>query len=111
MSEEIEQACREIACFMDQSIVGEYPYINIVNLEGEKVLGVEGHYGVSLDALVPVWEKLSNRKGLAVYEFLKGKPDNLVEYMFRKEKLTLQQAACLLTAKAIREVKGCLNVK
>jgi len=70
-------------------------------------------YSESLDALVPVWEKLEPRSELIFDRFYDDEGDYWHVY-FKDQKISitytsLQEAACIATAKAIQELKENKN--
>ena len=102
---EIQEANKIIAEYM-----GEGSLINSMDFDLKARLHV-GRYSKSLDALVPVWEKL----GSFMIE-LENKSPFHEGYLFditlrpsgtfytRTTARTIQEAACLATAKAIQEL-------
>ena len=64
---------------------------------------------VSLDALVPVWEKLNKRVEIKNYY---GSDDEMawtIDIDYSTQKGTIQSAACMATARAIKELESDTN--
>ena len=99
----LEEADKIIAEFMGMYIVGEY--IHEKDDRGEYCHHVV--YSKSLDALVPVWEKLEE---IGELDFERDSKkwyfgiDLPIGYEYGEHK-SLQQAAAIATAKAIRSLK------
>ena len=67
-------------------------------------------YSKSLDALVPVWDKLgySKTQGIGFHRYKSGWQvgiGTILPLIHLSTSVTLQEAACLATAKAIKELK------
>jgi hypothetical protein len=103
----VEEANRIVAEFMGGPYEGDSAYCDddSDDLIPEIEEKIKNHY-VSLDALVPVWEKLSS--SIQIYHSPLN--DYSVRTPFGQELSdkheTIQQAACIATAKAIKELEG-----
>jgi hypothetical protein len=75
-----------------------------IEYKGEKVKAYSSSYTESLDALVPVWEKLQKPFELSIY-----KEENLFlvqMYNESEEMESIQQAAAYATYRAIKELRN-----
>ena len=66
-------------------------------------------YAYSLDAIVPVWEKLCStthgeHSRLVVPLFMTERGTHIQALMYMHKNLSIQEAACIATAKAIKEL-------
>ena len=103
----IEEANRLIAEYMGLKYVLERNHI--ISYSGLKV----SPYSKSLDALVPVWEKLNLPKIIELdirdHNYAKGfgfrTYADLSYSIYEDSSESIQEAACIATAKAIKELK------
>lgn len=91
-------------------IIAEYMGYKDDGTEFDAIIHENAAYAKSLDALVPVWEKLptlpeffSNSKNH--YEVMFDIGDTATMYA-KGEAATIQEAACIATARAILELRG-----
>ena len=104
-----ETANKIIAEYMGGPYKGDSMYCS---LDGETIIPdiedqIKEHY-LSLDALVPVWEKLSNRNTLSMVtgdDIRVYYSPQITNYRQIVQAETIQQAAAIATAKAIQELK------
>lgn len=109
----IQEANRVIAEYMDEG-----PFCNCENpldIDGDRVVCenctnyIVENYNESLDALVPVWEKLGRDFDCYLH---RDKNNDISGWLFYFHGLkiehtseTIQEAACIATAKAIKELE------
>ena len=92
-----EEADKIIAEFM--GLKHNMPFVSYK--DSDTIVSVE--YSQSLDALVPVWEKLTGGKNHALWDCLKNIIDDDESIWSISGNFT--QAAAIATAKAIKEIK------
>ena len=108
-----QEANKVIAEYMGETLQGDYRVSGRVgtSIDPSAVYLSEPYYK-SLDALVPVWERLEDMTGSGHDSYFKRWSDG--DWLFdfgETEKAhsfsaSLQQAACIATAKAIKELEG-----
>jgi hypothetical protein len=101
-----QEANKIIAEFMGVKVEDDCPYTEAMH-GGEMTKVYGSPYFSSLDALVPVWEKL-NLDGGWVYDSCGGKESWIITFTGKEESgewcPTIQEAAAIATAKAIQEM-------
>jgi len=114
---EIENADKIIAEYMGYEVDSTHIYTGSVlgyRITGENTYIKNNHFSASLDALVPVWEKMSNFWNELDFNLSPDKkPFFNIDYFIGRDCYcinsygkTIQEAACVATAKAIESLKN-----
>jgi hypothetical protein len=119
MNNDLKEACKTIAEFMGMKWIrhgdewgqNEYNAIYVEGTTPRHEVELFPSYAYSLDALVPVWEKMDSfylnisvlpcgNHEVEIY----NTEENIVLIEKTRSGKTIQQAACLATARAIKEL-------